>query len=585
MAGRLLCSGALALLLLLAGCGGGGGGGGDSAPATAPSAADTPPPPPPEPPEAPAEEPPADDEEILRGLYGASRLAARATFGLDLEAIEAIEARGEASWLEDQFALSVTHHSPVVSELLAREAAGDFEVLRADNDNLQALFGRMAWWHSTLTAEDQLRQRMAYALSQLFVVSDGVDILFLYPYATSDYYDTLLDHAFGNFRDLLLAVTLHPAMGVYLSHLNNAKADPEANVYPDENYAREVMQLFSIGLFELNPDGTEKRDAGGKLIPTYDNDDIREFARVFTGLSWGGDNPRFGSDRATFREPMQLFEAFHDDGPKTLLRGTTLPAGQGGMADIEAAVDNLFEHPNAGPFIGRQLIQRLVTSNPSPAYVERVARAFNGESGSPRGDLKAVLRAILLDPEARALPDPAGSAGKLREPILRLLATLRQLGASSPDGFYANTGFFAQQQLQQHPLSAPSVFNFYLPDYQPIGEIAAAGLVAPEFQITNASSVVALANVLQAALLGDFVNDLREPPFSAATLDLDPWVAVADDVDALLERMDSVFTYGTLSAATRSAIGDAARQIDDPLLRARVALYLLLISPDYAVEL
>jgi len=246
MAGRLLCGGALALLLLLTGCGGGGGGGGggDSAPATAPPAtappaADAPPP---------ADDPPADDEEILRGLYGASRLAARATFGMGLEAIEAIEARGEASWLEDQFALPVTHHSPVVSELLAREAAGDFEVLRADNDNLQALYGRMAWWHTTLTAEDQLRQRMAYALSQLFVVSDGVDILFLYPYATSDYYDTLLDHAFGNFRDLLLAVTLHPAMGVYLSHLNNAKADPEANVFPDENYAREVMQLFTIGL-------------------------------------------------------------------------------------------------------------------------------------------------------------------------------------------------------------------------------------------------------------------------------------------------------------------------------------------------
>jgi uncharacterized protein (DUF1800 family) len=565
---------------MLTGCGGGGGGGGDSTPSAAPPAADTPPPEPP-----PADDPPADDGEILRGLYGASRLAARATFGMELEAIEAIEARGEASWLEDQFALPVTHHSPVVTELLAREAAGDFEVLRADNDNLQALFGRMAWWHTTLTAEDQLRQRMAYALSQLFVVSDGVDILFLYPYATSDYYDTLLDHAFGNFRDLLLAVTLHPAMGVYLSHVNNAKADPEANVFPDENYAREVMQLFSIGLFELNPDGTEKRDAAGQPVPTYDNDAIREFARVFTGLSWGGDNPRFGSDRATFREPMQLFEAFHDNGAKTLLRGTTLPAGQGGMADIEAAVDNLFEHPNTGPFIGRQLIQRLVTSNPSPGYVERVARAFNGESGSPRGDLKAVLRAILLDPEARALPDPSGSAGKLREPILRLLATLRQLGASSPDGFYANTGFFVQQQLQQHPLSAPSVFNFYLPDYQPIGEIAAAGLVAPEFQITNASSVVALANVLQAAVLGDFVNDLREPPFSAAALDFDPWVAVADDVDALLERMDSVFTYGTLSAATRSAIGDAARQIDDPLLRARVALYLLLISPDYAVEL
>ena len=560
-------AGLLALTLAVAACGGGGGGG-DGGAAAAVAA-------------APAE--PA--EPALRGIDAAARLASRATFGEDYAGIQAIAARGPEGWLEDQFALPVTHHSALVGELLARESAGDFDTLREDNDNLQALFGRMAWWHTTLTAPDQLRQRVAYALSQIFVVSDGVDVLFLFPYATAAYYDMLLDNAFGNFRDLLLDVTLHPAMGVYLSHLNNARADPAANTFPDENYAREVMQLFSIGLFELNPDGTEKRDADGQPIASYDNDDIGEFARVFTGLSWGGNNPRFGSERINFREPMRMFPAFHDQGEKTLLRGTVLPAGQGAMADIEAAVDNLFQHPNTGPFIGRQLIQRLVTSNPSPAYVERVARAFAGETGSPRGDMRAVLRAVLFDPEARALPDPAGSGGKLREPLLRLVATLRQLNVRSPDGFYANTGFFVQQQLLQHPLSAPSVFNFYLPDYRPTGEIAGAGLVAPEFQITNASSVVAVSNVLQAAVLADFANDLREPPFSAAAPDFGPWLALADDVPALLERMDTVFTYGTLSEETRATIADAASRIEDRELRVRVALYLLLISPDYAVEL
>lgn len=569
---RSLRTAFLVLLLSLTACGGGGGA--ESA-ATAPQA------------EGPAlgSGEAAEESPPPREIHAASRLAARATFGEDHDGITAIAELGDDAWLETQFELPVTLHSPVVSDLLDREATGEFEILRGENDNLQALFGRMAWWHTTLSAPDQLRQRMAYALSQIFVVSDGVDILLLYPYATADYYDMLLEHAFGNFRDLLLDVTLHPAMGVYLSHLNNAKANPEANTFPDENYAREVMQLFTIGLFELNPDGTEKTGADGQPIPTYDNGDIGEFARMFTGLSWGGDNPRFGSDRANFREPMRVFEAFHDDGGKTLLSGETIAPGQGGMADIEAAVDNLFQHPNVGPFIGRQLIQRLVTSNPSPDYVERVAKAFNGETGSARGDLRAVLRAILLDPEARALPDPAGSGGKLREPLLRLVATLRQLNVSSPDGFYANTGFYVQQQLLQHPLSSPSVFNFFLPDYQPTGEIADAGLVAPEFQITNSSSVVAISNVLQAAVLSDFVNDLREPPFSAAAPDLGPWLALADDIPALLDRLDTVFTYGTLSAETRNAIADAASQVDELELRTRVTLYLLLLSPDYAVEL
>ncbi|MEQ9395912.1 DUF1800 domain-containing protein [Haliea sp.] len=576
MVRRLLASLLLAgTVALVAACGGGGG---EAAPTTAPPIAPAP---------GGGDPAPVDPTtpEPLRGIDAAARLASRASFGMPWAEINAIADHGETTWLEDQFALPRGYHDPVVAELQARAARGDFDVLDLDPVILQGLFSRMAWWHRTLTAEDQLRQRVAFALSEIFVVSDNVDVLFTSAYAMSNYYDTLLTHAFGNFRDLLLAVTLHPTMGVYLSHINNARADPEANTFPDENYAREVMQLFSIGLFELNPDGSERLDGAGQPLPTYDNEDIGELARVFTGLSFGGANNRFPSRLPEFREPMRMFEAFHDSDAKQLLGGTVLPGGQGGMQDIEDAIDNLFQHPNVGPFIGRQLIQRLVSSNPSPAYVERVTAAFNGEDGTVRGDMRNVLRAILLDPEARALPDPDSHRGKLREPLLRLVAALRQLNTSSPDGFYANTGFYVQEQIQQHPLSAPSVFNFFLPAFQPVGAIADAGLVAPEFQITNSSSVIAIANLLQAAVLGNFLNDLRLPPFSAASMDLGEYLALADDVPALLDRLDTVFTYGTLSDASRGSIAEAASAIDEPELRVRVALYLLLISPDYAVEL
>jgi uncharacterized protein (DUF1800 family) len=523
----------------------------------------------------------------LRGIYAAARLGSRATFGADLATIEQIDALGEEGWIEEQFALPTSSHSAVVDELLARLAAGDFDELSARDDDFDPapVFGRAAWWHTTVTAPDQLRQRVAYALSQVFVISDEVDVLFTSTFGTSDYYDMLLDNAFGNFRTLLRDVTLHPAMGVYLSHLNNARSDPEAGTFPDENYAREVMQLFSIGLFELNPDGSERLDANGEPIPTYDNEDIREFAKVFTGLSFGGFNTRFGSRRANFRVPMQMFDEWHEPGEKYLLNDAVLPAGQSGMADIEAAVDNLFNHPNVGPFIGRQLIQRLVMSNPSPAYVARVTAAFNGEESGVRGDMRALIRAILLDPEARAQPDPQGNGGKLREPLLRYTAMLRQLGVTMPDGFYANIGFLVQQQIQQHPLAAPSVFNFYLPAHQPIGPIAARGLVAPEFQITNSNTVVQLSNLMQFAVFGDFVNDFSEPPFTAAYLDFADFMPLADDADALLDRLDTVFTYGTLRDDTRATIADLLSLIDEPDMRVRVAAYLLLISPDYAVEL
>jgi len=369
-----------------------------------------------------------------------------------------------------------------------------------------------------MTSPDLLRQRIAFALSEIFVISRRVEFISDDTRGVANYYDLLLTHAFGNFRDLLLDVTLHPAMGAYLSHLGNRKADLSKNRYPDENYAREVMQLFSIGLFELNQDGTQKLDENGEPIPTYTNANITEFAKIFTGLTIEP-HPQFLADLAEEGEefvyneeyyldplgilykPMIAFEQEHDSGPKTLLNGTVVPAGQGTMADIEAAIDNLFNHPNVGPFIGLRLIQRLVKSNPSPAYVSRVAGTFNDNGQGVRGDMQAVIQAILLDEEARDtsyLNDP--THGMLREPLVRYISLCRTFNATNSSGEYTYVPDHFSQEMLQYVVDSPSVFNFFLPNYQPIGPIAEADLVAPEFQITTSYTAVSAANLFDGAI-------------------------------------------------------------------------------------
>ena len=315
------------------------------------------------------------------------------------------------------------------------------------------------------------------------------------------------------------------------------------------------------------------------------NDDIREFSKVFTGLSWGDEGNFFGRRLPWFTDPMRMFEEAHEPGEKRLLNGTVLPASNSGMEDIEGAIDNLFYHPNTGPFIGKQLIQRLVSSNPSPAYVARVTAAFNDNGQGVRGDMQAVIKAILLDPEALADPDPNGTRGKLREPVVRITSVLRQFEVNSSDNFYANAGFVVEELVKQHPLSSPSVFNFFLPGYTPPGEIAAAGLVAPEFQITTSSTVVGVTNLVDYGISADYVNDIREGPFQPSMLNLEPYITMASDLDMLLDRLDLILTYGTLSDETRRVISNLASQLDDPEIRLRVALYMLLVSPDYAVSL
>lgn len=547
----------LASALLVSACGGSSGGGSTNPP----------------------EQPPAPPS--VAELNAASRLAAQATFGMSYADIESIARQGKEDWIDSQFNVPISDHGSVVADLVRRRNEGEFEQYEEDIEFL-IYFRRLAWWHQTVTAQDALRQRVAFALSEIFVVSDSVDNLIIFPTALSNYYDTLLANAFGNYRDLLRDVTLHPAMGIYLSHVNNRRSDPENNTFPDENYAREVMQLFSIGLFELNIDGSVRLDNDGDPIPTYSNVEIREFAKIFTGLSYGGPSSFFGNTLPQFLAPMAMFDTEHEPGSKNLLNGTVVPAGQTGTEDIDAAIDNLFDHPNVGPFIGKQLIQRLVTSNPSAAYIERVARAFNGDTTGVRGDMQAVVRAVLLDPEAAAATTMA-EFGKLREPVVRYASILRQFGANSSDGFIANTGYFVQELGKQHPLSAPSVFNFFLPAHSPAGEIAAAGLVAPEFQITTSNSIVGVSNLIDFVILAEFVTDSPEP-FSAVSLNYDEYTNIATDVNALLDRLDIVLTAGTLDAATRQAIATVITDLDDANLRVRIAIYMFLLSSDYAVR-
>jgi uncharacterized protein (DUF1800 family) len=441
-----------------------------------------------------------------------------------------------------------------------------------------ALYRRFAFFENALTAPDQLRQLTAYALTQLFVVSE-TGVLGNNPVGLSNYYDTLLAHSFGNYRDLLRAVTLHPAMGFYLSHVNNAKTDPVANTFPDENYAREVMQLFTIGLYELNPDGTHRLGPDGNPQPTYDNTDIREFAKIFTGLAYAGSAdaaPRFGRNRAVLSAPMIMFDDYHESGEKYLLNNAVVPAGQSGIEDIEAAIDNLFNHPNVAPFVGKQLIQRLVTSNPSADYVARVSSVFADNGAGERGDLKAVIRAILTDPDVSA-------SSRIREPFRRFIAVNRALNASPMEGSDIGvTGFFVQNATGQMVLSAPSVFNFYSPFYRPQG---GQGQISPEMQIITEDSVVGFINLMVQVLYTDTPMH-NHSELAEMRLDLSELELLVGDTQTFLLQIERLFFAGTMSAHTHEVLVTALEEVAGLSAQERVKLllYLALTSPDQAIS-
>ncbi len=546
---------------------------------------------------------------FMPDIRSASRFLAQSSWGGDYEKIQAVAQLGYSEWLDQQFALP---HGSFLQE--TQQIFNDIRyqletTFGTDSTTLPDIiphvgYFRLAWWHKMMVDQDQLRHRIALALSEIFVIS-YLSELGDSGYAIADFYDVLYRNAFGNYRQLLYDVTMHPSMGFYLSHLNNPKTDYINNTHPDENFAREIMQLFSIGLYELHPNGNRKTDANGQWIPSYNNQHIKEYAKIFTGLKGGehedynGDVP-FGTTWYALKmwKPMEMEEGMHEYGTKYLLNNTVVPAGQTGMQDINMAIDNLFNHPNTGPFIGRKLIQFLVKSNPSPDYIERVAAAFADNGEGVRGDMKALIRAILLDPEARNCEwIHHAENGKLREPIIRYIHLLKAFNASNPIEKYWTGGHWIEEALRQHPMASPSVFNFFLPDYQPNGPISNADLVGPEFQLHNSVTSIVYSNMLlswtiyedpykaQVAVNPEIFGDIIPTEASQTRLNIDDEIAIANTPSMLVNRLDIILTHGTLSNHTKNVIIDAVNQIseNEPKLRVNLALYLILLSPDYTI--
>jgi uncharacterized protein (DUF1800 family) len=497
----------------------------------------------------------------------------QATFGAtEAEAERLISTRFEA-WIDEQLRKPPSLQLPYLLSLPSPEFMGQLHADRVD-----------IWFRNSLWGEDQLRQRVAFALSEIMVVSQ-IGALQGRPFAVADYYDVLARNAFGNYRDLIEKITLHPAMGVYLSMLGNEKPNPALNIRPDENYARELMQLFSVGLIKLDVDGTAELDANDQPVPTYDQATIEGFAHVFTGWTWAA-SPTFGSGRVPVTSqytPMEHWPEFHDTGAKQLLDGVVLQAGQTGEQDLGDALDNIFNHPNVGPFLAIRLIQRLTTSNPSPAYVRRVAEVFNNNGSGVRGDLGAVVRAILLDPEAR--PSRSSEAdGKLKEPLLRLTQLYRAFDATSDNGSYRQLAGVSAV-FGQGPLQSPSVFNFFSPFYAPPGEIRDADLVAPELEIATEYQNTFTTNYMLLQTFGlNQANPNRRP--NDVYIDIQEEMDSAADAGALIEMVAGKLLGGQISATLRTEVeGMLARLPEtDPALRAAEAIYLIVTSPEYAYQ-
>lgn len=534
------------------------------------------------------------------------RFLTQATFGPVSNDVAYVLAHGFSNWISAQLTNAPSLHLPLY------QARRDEWLARSGNaDNGWQGPRQEAWWQRTLTAPDQLRQRMAFALSEIFVVSQ-FGALDSEHEGTTRYYDMLLTNAFGNYRSLLEQVTLSPMMGVYLSMIRNQKPNAVTGSEPDENYAREVMQLFSIGLNRLHPDGSLLLDANGLPTPTYTQADIVGLAHVFTGWGPGYDpaNPPGDLDSHFYWgwdsvRPMAFFANFHDTNSKHIVNGTFIPAGQSGPQDLQQALDALFHHPNTGPFIARQLIQRFVTSNPSPGYIYRVASVFNDNGSGVRGDLAAVIRAVLLDYEARSTGPLADQTfGKAREPVLRMSHLLRSFHAQP--GLPGDPRYFLNLQWdlpQQAPLLSPSVFNFFQPGYTHPGPIASAGLVAPEFQITSETTVINQANLQHAAIHWDLWTSEPVPGTNynvTVSLDVSPEVGLitsapgtqAQKEAALLDHLNARVLNGQLSPGLRQAITNAFTSLpwwygtnsDAQESRVRLALYLLYASPEFAIQ-
>lgn len=582
---------------LLTACGGGGSDGNGSGPAP-PTATPPPAAPPPPPPAAVSK---AD----------AYRFLNQATFGATEAEATRLIALGDSSnayprWLDAELAKPASRLLPYVEQGYATLSQNqNFNIGQVNAPRVEK------WFENALIGDDQLRQRVAFALSQIFVVSQ-IGALQNLPFATADFYDMLTRDAFGDFRQLLEDVTLHPAMGVYLSMLGNQRAIAGTNLRPDENYARELMQLFAIGLVELNLDGSVRTDAQGQPLPTYDQEVIEGFARVFTGWRWdcptNVPNCTFNNARAQITpvagynqiKPMRLYSAQHETGTKRVLTypgvalpNATIPANQTGEQDLRDALDNIFNHPTVAPFIARQLIQKLVTSNPSPAYVQRVATRFNNDGTGRRGNLAAVVYAVLLDTEARGAP-AAATAGKVKEPLLRLTQFWRAYNARSASGVFAtqapNFAGGVSAVFGQGPSQSPSVFNFFSPFYAPPGEISNQNLVAPELQLATEFLNTQVTNFFWRQALLYTTRQANLNP-NQMFIDTAQELAVVADSAALVDRVAERLLGGAgqMSATLRT---EARAQVDrtpsstagNVNTRIADAVYFVVTSPEFVLQ-
>jgi len=523
--------------------------------------------------------------EVASTKQNAARFLTQATFGPTDASVQQVQALGYRGWIDQQLVTQSSSHLTYVDNQLAQMK------LTNPAAQLTAPHFHSSFWFNAATSPAQLRERMKFALSQIFVVSVN-DVRFDIRSASS-YYDMLGKHSFGSYRELLEDVSLHPIMGIYLTHMANQKEDPVTGRTPDENYAREILQLMSIGVVELNIDGTPKLN-NGVPIPAYTSADVSNLAKVLTGFSWYSATPTNDTFLGVTRDPqaqvrpMIAYNSFHSTSAKTFL-GKTLPAGSSdARAELEAALDVIANHPNVGPFMAHRLIQRFVTSNPSPAYVGRVATVFNNNGRGVRGDLGAVVRAILLDPEAARIGTTPGS-GKLREPIVRLANWMRAFNATSRSGYFLVGSTRSFGSLGQAPLTAPSVFNFYRPGYVPPNtRTGRAGLTAPEFQAVNEVSIAGYANTIGGAIWDGIGIETDVRPNYARE------IAIAHDANALADRMDAILMYGQMPPALRRRIIDSVNGIPMPggaeeaayarLNRVRMAVNLTMLSPDYLVQ-
>ena len=569
--------------------------------------------------------PPMAADTVFKTAASTSRFLTMATFGPTTSDVNQLTGTNASDWIQAEFAKP---RSPFLSTVINYYNLGETRpMMLADGFDQGAT--TFTFWRNVVNGSDQLRQRMAFALSQILVISNGSGGLNgIFPHTGGYYQDLLIEHAFGNYRDLLEAVTYSPAMGEYLTYIGNEKADPATGRVPDENYAREILQLFTIGLVQLNADGTPVLDDQGEPIELYDNDDITELAKVFTGLnnpvleySSGRDLAR-GRNRIVeaLQQPLLMNNATHSQASKTFL-GTTIPANTSGEETIDLALDAIMSHPNVGPFIGKQLIQRFTTSNPDKDYVKRVAQAFDrGTYNLPdgtrvgegrKGDLKATIAAVLFDPDAvmtQALQDV--KFGKLREPLLRLTHFMRAFDTDMQTPEYVRALFDTASisSLGQHPYRSPSVFNFYRPGYVAPGSLSAAqGLVAPELQISNASSTPGYMNLLSYGAFQqqrERFNDMRtvfsafRAPFdetrAKATFipDYTRLLPLADDSKALVDTLNRLLVYGSMNDSTRNEIINTLDTFPRSGLDTQAgredligyAVLMVMSSPDYLVQ-